>query len=83
MNTSQVYTLSCSTLNIKINQAQKKRKYFMLDFPEIPAYLTHKEPYFKVTIGNFYTKLQAKKVKHEIRKKYNSYIVPSRIVAYD
>ena len=47
------------------------------------AYLTHKEPYFKVTIGNFYTKLQAKKVKNEIRKKYNSYIVPSKIVIYD
>ena len=64
-------------------KAQKRRKNFLLDFPKIPAYLTHKEPYFKVTIGNFYTKLQAKKVKNEIRKKYNSYIVPSKIVIYD
>jgi len=64
-------------------KAQKKRKQFLLDFPKISAYLTHKEPYFKVTIGNFYTKLQAKKVKNEIRKKYNSYIVPSEIVIYD
>ena len=64
-------------------KAQKRRRKFLLDFPEIPAYLTHKEPYFKVTIGNFYTKLQAKKVKNEIRKKYNSYIVPSKIVIYD
>ena len=64
-------------------KAQKRRQKFLLDFPEISAYLTHKEPYFKVTIGNFYTKLQAKKVKNEIRKKYNSYIVPSEIVIYD
>ena len=64
-------------------KAQKRRQKFLLDFPEISAYLTHKEPYFKVTIGNFYTKLQAKKVKNEIRKKYNSYIVPSKIVIYD
>ncbi len=64
-------------------KAQKRRKKFLLDFPEISAYLTHKEPYFKVTIGDFYTKLQAKKVKNEIRKKYNSYIVPSEIVIYD
>ena len=49
-------------------KAQKRRQKFLLDFPEISAYLTHKEPYFKVTIGNFYTKLQAKKVKNEIRK---------------
>ena len=61
-------------------KAQKRRKQFLLDFPEIPAYLSHKEPYFKVTIGNFYTKLKAKKVKQEISKKYNSYIVPSEIV---
>ena len=64
-------------------KAQKRRQKFLLDFPEISAYLTHKEPYFKVTIGNFYTQLQAKKVKNEIRKKYNSYIVPSEIVIYD
>ena len=64
-------------------KAQKRRKKFLLDFPEISAYLTHKEPYFKVTIGNFYTQLQAKKVKNEIRKKYNSYIVPSEIIIYD
>ena len=61
-------------------KAQKRRQKFLLDFPEISAYLTHKEPYFKVTIGNFYTKLQAKKVKNEIRKKYCSYIVSSEIV---
>ncbi len=69
--------------DIDREKAQKRRKNFLLDFPEIPAYLTHKEPYFKVTIGNFYTKLQAKKIKNEIRKKYHSYIVPSEIVIYD
>ena len=69
--------------DIDREKAQERRKNFLLDFPEIPAYLTHREPYFKVTIGNFYTKLQAKKVKNEIRKKYNSYIVPSEIVIYD
>ena len=61
-------------------KAQKRRKKFLLDFPEIRAYLSHKEPYFKVTIGNFYTKLEAKKAQQEINKKYNSYIVPSEIV---
>ena len=64
-------------------KAQIKRRQFLLDFPEIPAYLSHQEPYFKVTIGNFYSKLEAKKIKAEIRKKYNAYIVPSEIVIYD
>lgn len=63
--------------------AQKRRKKFLLDFPEIPAYLSHKEPYFKVTIGNFYTKIEAKKVKQKISGKYNSYIVPSEILIYN
>ena len=60
-------------------KAKKVRLAFMLKFPEIPAYLDHKEPYFKVTVGDFYTRLQALKVKSEIRKKYTSYIVPSNI----
>ena len=69
--------------NTDREKAQKIRLQFLLDFPKISAYLSHQEPYFKVTIGNFHTKLQAKKVKDEIRKKYNSYIVPSEIVLYD
>ena len=60
-------------------KAQKRRKNFLLDFPEIPAYLTHKEPYFKVTVGDFYTRLEALKVQNEIRRRYTSYIVPSNI----
>lgn len=69
--------------NTNREEAQKRRKQFLLNFPGIPAYLTHKEPYFKVTVGNFYTKLHAKKTKNEIKKKYHSYIVPSEIIIYD
>ena len=60
-------------------KAKKIRISFMLKFPEIHAYLDHKEPYFKVTVGDFYTRLEALKVQNEIRKKYTSYIVPSNI----
>ena len=60
-------------------KAKKIRISFMLKFPEIPAYLVHKEPYFKVTVGDFYTRLEALKVQNEIRRRYTSYIVPSNI----
>ena len=60
-------------------KAQEARIKFLQNFPEIKAYMSHKSPYFKVVIGNFYTKLQAKKVQNEIRGKYNCYIVPSEI----
>ena len=65
--------------NTDRKKSQKIRSEFLRFFPEIPAYLTHKEPYFKVVVGDFYTKLQAKKVKQKIITKYNSYIVPSII----
>ena len=61
-------------------KAKNIRLAFMLKFPNIPAYLDHKEPYFKVTVGDFYTRLQALKVQNEIRKNYTSYIVPSNII---
>ena len=60
-------------------KAKKIRISFMLKFPEIHAYLDHKEPYFKVTVGDFYTRLEALKVQNEIRRRYTSYIVPSNI----
>ena len=60
-------------------KAQEVRIKFLQNFPEVKAYMSHKSPYFKVVIGNFYTKLQAKKVQNEIRGKYNCYIVPSEI----
>ena len=60
-------------------KAKKVRLIFMLKFPEIHAYLDHKEPYFKVTVGDFYTRLEALKVQNEIRRRYASYIVPSII----
>jgi len=60
-------------------KAQEVRIKFLQNFPEVKAYLSHKSPYFKVIIGNFYTKLQAKKVQNEIQNKYNCYIVPSEI----
>ena len=65
--------------NTDRKKSQKIRSEFIRFFPEIPSYLTHKEPYFKVVVGDFYTKLQAKKVKQKIISKYNSYIVPSTI----
>ena len=60
-------------------KAQEVRINFLRNFPKIKAYMTHKAPYFKVVIGNFYTKLQAKKVQNKIKGKYNCYIVPSEI----
>ena len=43
---------------------------FIKFYPEIPAYLEYEAPYYRVRVGNFRTKLEAIKVKHQISKKF-------------
>ena len=59
--------------------AKSMRLRFILKFPEISAYIKYEEPYFKVTIGNFLTRLQALKTQDNIKKDFTSYVVPSTI----
>jgi hypothetical protein len=39
-------------------------------YPEIPVQITFEAPYYKLTAGNFRTKNEALKMKHEISKKF-------------
>ncbi len=43
---------------------------FIRLYPEIPAYLEYDAPYYRVRVGNFRTKLEAIKVKHQISRKF-------------
>ena len=57
-----------------------KRKEFVSKFPEIAIYIKYKEPYYKLRIGNFRTKLNAEKVKQKIRKSYPGAHIVSDII---
>jgi len=49
-------------------------------YPEIPAYLEYDAPYYRVRVGNFRTKLEAIKIKHQISKNFpGAYPVPEII----
>ena len=37
-------------------------------YPEIPAQITFDSPYYKLTVGNFSTRNEAIKIKHQINK---------------
>ena len=37
-------------------------------YPEIPAQITFDSPYYKLTVGNFRTRNEAIKIKHQINK---------------
>ena len=53
---------------------------FINHYPEIPAYLEYDAPYYRVRVGNFRTKLEAIKIKHQISKHFpGAYPVPEII----
>lgn len=43
---------------------------FIVEYPEIPAFLSFKEPYYRVRVGNFYTRLQAAESLSFVEKKF-------------
>ena len=62
------------------SQAEVARNTFTNLFPYTKAYVIYTEPYFKVRVGNYYTRLQAYKDLENIRLSYPSaYIVPEKI----
>ena len=63
---------------------QKEIMQLKIDFinlyPEIPAYLEYDAPYYRVRVGNFITKIEAIKIKHQISKNFpGAYPVPEII----
>ena len=62
------------------SQAEIARNTFTSLFPYTKAYIIYTEPYFKVRVGNYFTRLQAYKDLENIRLSYPSaYIVPEKI----
>ncbi len=40
-------------------EAMKYRQYLLRAYPNLPIYLTYQNPYFKIRIGNFRTRIEA------------------------
>ena len=60
--------------------AESERYLFMSRHPSIPAYISFKEPYFRIRVGNFTTRLEAYFALQEIKSSYpNAYIIPDKI----
>lgn len=60
--------------------ARKIRAAFIQKFKAVPAYEIYQQPYFKVRVGDFKTKLEAIKFQKEIQAEYpNCYIVKDEI----
>ncbi|MCQ2283705.1 MAG: SPOR domain-containing protein [Bacteroidales bacterium] len=75
----RIQILAVTGTNSK-GQAESAKAIFEGQFPEIPAYITYVEPYFRIRIGNFYSRLEAYKTLLEIQWQYpNAYIIPDKI----
>lgn len=59
------------------------RNSFENRFPNIRAYRTSENPYFKVSVGDFRTKSDAVKAMQEIKISYqNAFITPKEVINY-
>lgn len=55
------------------------RDQFMLDYPQVQAYIIFDEPNFKVKVGDFRTRLEAYAFLQEIKDVYKGYIIRDNI----
>ncbi len=79
LNGYRIQIAAYSGVNSK-SQAEYARNSFNSLFPYTRSYLIYNEPYFKVRVGNYYTRLQAYKDLEKIRSSYPSaYIVPDKV----
>ena len=79
INGYRIQIAAYSGVNSK-SQAEYAKNSFSSLFPYTKVYLVYTEPYFKVRVGNYYTRLQAYKDLENIKLTYPSaYIVPDKI----
>ena len=79
INGYRIQIAAYSGVNSK-SQAEYAKNSFNNLFPYTKAYIIYTEPYFKVRVGNYYSRLQAYRELENIKLTYPSaYIVPDKI----
>jgi hypothetical protein len=62
------------------NALNKTRSDFSGKYPNVPTYVTYKQPYFRVSAGDFRTRLDAVRFLKTVKKDYPaSFVVADRI----
>lgn len=66
--------------NDALNNAEKVKEDFETNFEGITAYITFREPYYRVRAGDFRTRLQANQLLKALRKSYqDAWIIQDKI----
>ncbi len=68
------YRIQLFSGNERLNANSIKTKFLHL-YPEQPAYLAYQQPYFKIRVGDFRTKLEAKIFYNKIKYEFGECII--------
>jgi len=68
------------TGNNAVRHADSVKHLFMQQYPDIPIYLVFGQPYYRLRIGDFRTRLEAENQYQQIKKEFvNSFVTADRI----
>jgi hypothetical protein len=66
--------------NFSKRLAVEAKSTFVEKYPEVPSYILFHEPYYKVRVGDYRTRMDAEKFLREIEKDYpNAFVVTDEI----
>ncbi len=63
----QIYTASGNRSRLL---TERQKAEFDASYPDVPSYITYDEPYFKLRVGDFRTRLDAQRFSRQISSKY-------------
>ena len=66
--------------NDALRHADSVKEVFSAKYPEIPIYLVFGQPYYRLRIGDFRTRLEAENLYQRVKKQYkNAFVTADRI----
>lgn len=66
--------------NDALDNAGKIKQEFEINFPDVKAYITFREPYYRVRVGDYRNRLEANQLLEAIRKIYpDAWIIQENI----
>ena len=66
--------------NDAINHAQSVKYSFTRAFPEIPVYLSYEQPYYRLRVGDFRSRIEAEKYLRLIKPKFSLAFVTTDVI---
>ena len=66
--------------NSSKDEANKVIEEFLDRYPDVPIYLSFKQPYYRVRVGDFRTRMDGEKFLYKIRRSYpNAWVINDEI----